>query len=121
MDESTFHALLRVELDIPADLTSDGRVAALEHAFRARTSNPTTTSFDASGETALAYISVGDDCDFYGHMSLYTAFGGCSKKDYPASVHLRPRGHEWMAGLRRRAYKYAVVAFEERTRYQRTT
>jgi len=121
MDKPTFSTLLQAELDIPAGLRPSERVDALEAAFRTRNGCAYSTPFEASGESALAYISEGDDLDFYGTVTLHAAFGSSLDIEYPEVAHLRPRGEEWMAGLRRRAYRYAVVAYESHTLHQRRT
>lgn len=117
MDQTNFKHKLRDELAVPLDLDPAQRVATLEEAFR---------PFEFRGESsagfsALAYLSEGDTLDFFGTLTLHRAFGKeLWKRGFGPSWLVPASGEEWIAGLRRRAYRYAVIGRESHTRYQKT-
>jgi hypothetical protein len=105
MDEATFKQELRDELAIPtAGLDTAQRVAALEAAFQP-------WKYARPG-SALTQLTVGDLVDYFGPITLRKAFGGEIERYGPGPN--RFHAQDWKVGLRRRAYRYAVVGFKSR-------
>lgn len=121
MDRTTFTTLLRNELTVPTNLDPLDFLTAIEDAFRPAVSTSHWERFTSAHASPLAYLAERDELDFFGPNTLKAAFGDRLHDKVRGPSRLATNTDEkWMAGLRRRAYQYAVVGYERHTRYQQT-